>query len=119
MRQLLRRVRLETALFDVPQAVIYKTSPLSYNIGQVFIWLGTIRVKFFSLVNIILDRKSVEEILQYKVAEKARIELGKILNNKAHYQRIKTDYQEMKALLGSKGASKKTARYIYEFAKLQ
>ena len=106
---------LETALFDVPQVVIYKTNPWSYNIGQVFIWLGTIKIKFFALVNIILDRESVKEILQHDVSSAATRELNLILNNESHCNRIKKDYKEMKNILGNAGASMKTARGIYNF----
>ncbi len=106
---------LETALFDVPQVVIYKTNPMSYNIGQVFIWLGTIKIKYFALVNIILNRASVKEILQHNVAVIATRELKQILKNESHYKRIKKDYKEMKSILGNAGASGKTARGIYNF----
>jgi lipid-A-disaccharide synthase len=110
---------LETALFDVPQVVIYKTNQWSYNIGQVFIWLGTIKVKFFSLVNILLRREAVKEILQYHVAEQTRNELRKILSDTNHYKRIQQDYQEMKSILGPVGASKNAALGIYHFLKSQ
>lgn len=106
---------LETALFDVPQIVIYKTNEWSFNIGQVFIWLGTIKLTFFSLVNIILNKEAVKEILQHHVAEKTTIELKKILTDDNHYKNIRNDYQEMKKHLGNKGASSRVATGIYQY----
>lgn len=106
---------LETALFGVPQVVVYKTNQWSFNIGQLFIWLGTIKIKFFALVNIILGREAVKEILQYNVSKQVIEELNRILTNKGHYQRIETDYNEMKVVLGAPGASKKTASELYDF----
>ncbi len=57
----------------------------------------------------------MKEILQHHVARVAKHELTQILDNESHYNRIKKDYTEMKTILGHTGASKKTARGIYNF----
>ncbi len=103
---------LETALFGVPQIVVYKTDWWQYIIGRPFV-----PVKYFSLVNIILQREAVKELLQKNILKDAKRELTKILNDQDHYQRIKKDYQELKQILGEPGAAERTARRIVEIVK--
>jgi lipid-A-disaccharide synthase len=98
---------LETALFKVPQIVCYKTSWISYQIGK-----RLIDLKFISLVNLIMDREVVAELIQDDfneiVLEK---ELDKILDPIKRNQ-IYLDYFELEKKLGGKGASKKVADLI-------
>jgi lipid-A-disaccharide synthase len=98
---------LETALFDLPQVVVYKMHKLTYDIGHHFI-----KPKFFSLVNIIIDREIVKEILQIDLPGRMKTELDKILNNKDYRQQMLDNYKEMQQILGGPGASRKTARQI-------
>ncbi|MGI9543203.1 MAG: lipid-A-disaccharide synthase [Cyclobacteriaceae bacterium] len=52
---------LETALFEVPQVVCYKTSWISYQIGR-----RLVKVSFISLVNLIAEKEVVKELIQHK-----------------------------------------------------
>ncbi len=103
---------LETALFRVPQVVVYKTDWWQYLIGSLIV-----NVEFFSLVNIILQRRAVAELLQRRLPERIRQELGKILFDRSHRQRILDDYRELKEILGEPGGAERTAKRIVELLK--
>src|SRR5690606_22159642 len=100
---------LETALFKVPQVVCYKANAISYHIAKRIITL-----KFISLVNLIMDREVVKELIQNDLTTKnLKIELNKILDK---YQRAKLflDYYDLEKKLGGRGASDKAAELIYQ-----
>ncbi|HKJ48912.1 MAG TPA: lipid-A-disaccharide synthase [Christiangramia sp.] len=99
---------LETALFKVPEVVCYKGSFISYNIAKRIIDLD-----YISLVNLIMDREVVKELIQNDFNSKnLKLELKKILKEKNRKQ-IFSDYFELEQRLGGKGASKKTAELIF------
>lgn len=102
---------LETALFGVPQVVCYKGSNISYQIAK-----RLIKVKFISLVNLIMDREVVKELIQDEMnAGNLRIELTKILKDLPTINKMKQDYKELKKLLSEGGhASEKAARSVVE-----
>ncbi len=98
---------LETALFKVPQVVCYKGSAISYQIARRIITL-----KFISLVNIILDKEVVTELIQRDFKKTALIhELTKILDQE-HRTKLSLEYSKLEQLLGGKGASEKAAKNI-------
>jgi lipid-A-disaccharide synthase len=103
---------LETALFGVPQVVCYKGSPVSYQIAK-----RVIKVKYISLVNLIMDRPVVKELIQSDLtAENVDRELRKILFDKETILRMKRDYAELKSALSEEGsASAKAASLITDF----
>lgn len=104
---------LETALFKVPQVVCYKTSMISYLIGRLLIH----NLKFISLVNIILDKHVVKELIQNNCnKDNLVIELQKILNKSDRSLMLK-EYELLHKKLGGKGASKKTAELISKYSK--
>ncbi|VAW17993.1 Lipid-A-disaccharide synthase, partial [hydrothermal vent metagenome] len=98
---------LETALFKVPEIVCYKTSWISYQIGK-----RLVNLKFISLVNLIMDKEVVKELIQNEFNEEnLEKELHKILDG---YQRalIFLNYFDLEKKLGGKGASKNVAELI-------
>lgn len=95
---------LETALLNVPQVVCYKASPITYGIGRHFV-----KVKFFSLVNIIMGREVVKELLQTELASKIGDELDKLLHNEMYRNEMFNNYQKLKTLCGGSGASRRVA----------
>ena len=100
---------LETALFKVPEVVCYKGSTISYQIGK-----RLVDLKYISLVNLILDKEVVTELIQYDFNEKnLAVELRKILEEK-HLFQLFLDYFELEQKLGGKGASDKTAELIFK-----
>ena len=103
---------LETALFGVPEVVCYKGNPLSVCIAR-----QIIHVNFISLVNLIMGREIVKELIQHDLTpEKISEELGKILNEPGK-TRIKNDYVQMAKVLGGHGASERTARLMVQYLK--
>jgi len=100
---------LETALFNVPQTVIYKVGTLTYHLGRLFV-----KIKFFSLVNIIAGREIVKEILQKDLAMRIREELSIILSDSGYRDRMLTDYREISEKLGEHGVSERIAVRMVE-----
>jgi lipid-A-disaccharide synthase len=103
---------LETALFGVPEVVCYKGSPISYQIAK-----RVIKVKYISLVNLIMDRLVLKELIQNELtAENLRTELNCLLNDPSAIEKMKKDYAELRDILGKGGhASQKAARSIIGF----
>jgi len=98
---------LETALFKVPQVVCYKGSNISYHIAKRIITL-----KFISLVNLILDKEVVTELIQNDFTkEKLTSELSKIVTD-SYREKVFLSYYELEQILGGKGASSASARLI-------
>jgi len=98
---------LETALFKVPEIVCYKTSWLSFQIGK-----RLVQLKFISLVNLIMNREVVKELIQSELTEDhLNKELKRILSSKERSAMF-LDYFELEKKLGGKGASMKTAELI-------
>jgi lipid-A-disaccharide synthase len=99
---------LETALFGVPEVVCYKGSSISYHIAK-----RLIKIKFISLVNLILDREAVRELIQDECRpDRIREELTAILPGKSGREALKKDYAELSEMLGGGGASKKVAQSL-------
>lgn len=97
---------LETALFGTPEVVCYKGSYISYLIAR-----QLIKVKYISLVNLIMDKEVVKECIQAEcnpttIAQ----ELEKILPNGENHQALINHYKELKQKLGGVGASETTAK---------
>jgi len=103
---------LETALFAVPEVVCYKGSFLSYEIGR-----RLVKVKFISLVNLIMDKPVVKELIQHDMNVKnLEHELHELLTNEKRIDELRKDYADLKNLLSEKGnASAKAAQLIYNF----
>ncbi|MCB4808219.1 lipid-A-disaccharide synthase [Tamlana sp. 62-3] len=102
---------LETALFKVPQVVCYKGSNISYQIAKRIITL-----KYISLVNLVMDKEVVTELIQNDFNRKRlKQELNNILNEDMR-KTMFLNYFELEKKLGGKGASKKTAELIFKNA---
>jgi lipid-A-disaccharide synthase len=98
---------LETALFKVPQVVCYKGGTISYQIAKRIITL-----KFISLVNLIMDKEVVKELIQSNFNKKdLKAELTKILEF-SNRESMFLSYFELEKKLGGKGASRKVASQI-------
>ncbi len=99
---------LETALLNVPQVVVYKAHPLSIAIARL-----VIKVKHISLVNLILDKPAVKELIQQEcTAASIADELDELLNNNAHRGQVLADYGTLHEKMGQPGASERTAERI-------
>ena len=102
---------LETALFKIPQVVCYKSSWISIMIGRFLLR----NLKYISLVNLILDKEVVKELIQENLNEKnLTSELKNILEGENRNNMLKS-YNELINKLGNKGASEKTALKIFNY----
>jgi lipid-A-disaccharide synthase len=102
---------LETALFKVPEVVCYKTSGFSYAVAK-----RLIRVPFISLVNLILQKEAVRELIQDNLNEKLLIEeLKRILPGGSQYEAQRKDYYQLAQLVGGPGASERTGKLIVQY----
>lgn len=98
---------LETALFKVPEVVCYKGSRISYEIAKRIITL-----KYISLVNLIMDKEVVKELIQNELNTKnLKAELQKVLNPD-YRKNLLHEYDILEEKLGGIGASENTAKLI-------
>jgi lipid-A-disaccharide synthase len=103
---------LETALFGVPEVVCYKGSSVSYHIAK-----RLLTIKFISLVNLIMDKPVITELIQGALTTESLVkELNLLTGNAAVQQRIKSDYDQLRHLLSQGGhASANAAGLIMNF----
>lgn len=101
---------LEAAMLKVPEVVCYKGSFLSMLIA----WM-VIRVKYISLVNLIMDKEVVKELVQYKLNPQNTFdELMKILPGHSKRDEMLENFDKLSVKLGEKGASKRIAGRIFD-----
>lgn len=104
---------LETALFEVPQVVIYRTSGFTYQIGR-----HLIKVPYVSLVNLIARKQVVKELLQNEMnADNIVKELLELIENTTYRTQILTDYKQIKNALGYENTAEKAAGLILSYLK--
>ena len=103
---------LETALFAVPEVVCYKGSEISYQIAK-----RLITIKFISLVNLIMDKEVVKELIQKEMNSANLVkELKLLLTDQERITELQKDYAALKEKLSAGGhASSQAARSIYLF----
>lgn len=103
---------LETALFGVPEVVCYKGSSVSYQIAK-----RLIKIKYISLVNLIMDKKVVAELIQHELTvENVVKELNSILHDPERRKQMNADYKELRRILSqNEDASKRAAEEIVGF----
>jgi lipid-A-disaccharide synthase len=103
---------LETALFAVPEVICYKGNGISYQIAK-----RLIKIKFIGLVNLIMDKEVVKELIQDELTvTNLQFELNELLTNKTKQQQLKEDYAQLKNILSRGGhASVNAAGIIYGF----
>lgn len=99
---------LETALLNVPEVVCYRGSKISYAIAKRLVK----NIKYISLVNLIMDREVVKELIQNDLNTKNLVEeLHKVLDGEKRIQ-VLNDYTLLREKLGGSGASDKAAEVI-------
>ena len=104
---------LETALLRVPQVVVYKAHPISIAIAR-----AVIKVRFISLVNLIMDMLAIRELIQKDCnVDHIADELDLLINDKEYRENILENYDLLMEKMGSPGASERTAGLITVFLK--
>ena len=101
---------LETALLKVPQVVCYKANSVSVKIAK-----ALIKVPYISLVNLILDRPAVKELIQAELNSNSIVaELKTLLENDKAIDKMQRAYEELWNKLGGTGASESAAKLIVD-----
>ena len=100
---------LETAMFNVPQLVCYKTDPLTYFLAKLFI-----KINWISLVNIIMEKLVVKEFIQSEMTQQNLVsEMNNLLSESGKTQ-ILQDYKMLQEKLDSENVSEKISKFILE-----
>ena len=106
---------LETALFGVPQVVCYRGNPVSYFLAR-----QLVKVPFISLVNLIMEREVVKELIQYAFTDAAlEAALRALLDDARYRDEMKDAYRELWGKLGGTGASERAAKTVVQLAALR
>ncbi|MEJ7560796.1 MAG: lipid-A-disaccharide synthase [Pedobacter sp.] len=101
---------LETALFNVPQVVVYKGGKISIAIARMLI-----KIKFISLVNLIMNKKVVTELIQEQCNKFMLTKNVKEISSGPERALMLADYRELSKIMGEPGASSRTAEHIVKF----
>ncbi len=102
---------LETALWNVPQVVVYKANAVAYAIGAPIVLSN---IKYFSLVNLIADAEVVKELLQSKVNPDTVNEALLAICEGEKRKSVLAGYEEVKRRIGENVASETTAKTIVQ-----
>ena len=100
---------LETAFFNVPQIVCYKTSWLSYIIAK-----SLVKIKYISLVNLIMDEEVVKELIQNDLSYFKLTKELNLLNNALALNKMKDAYQVLITKCQGENVSKNIALDMFK-----
>jgi lipid-A-disaccharide synthase len=102
---------LETGLFKVPQVVVYKTNPLSFSIAK-----RLIKVAHISLVNLVLGKEAVRELIQGEcTTANVTQELKQIIEGGSKRPTVMADYDVLQKVMGTKGASARAGTLMVKY----
>ncbi|MDJ0367728.1 lipid-A-disaccharide synthase [Hymenobacter sp. H14-R3] len=102
---------LETALFNVPQVVCYRTSGLTYVISK-----ALIKVPYISLVNLVVGHTVVEEYIQGNFTARNLLdELKRLLTDESYIAKQREGYAELRQKLGQQRAARQTASLMLTY----
>lgn len=105
---------LETALLKTPQVVVYKGNPVSITIARLLV-----KIKYISLVNLIMDQSIVKELIQNDCnGKQIGDELDMILNDSLYRTGMLINYDELALKMGSPGASERAADLMLKYLKI-
>jgi lipid-A-disaccharide synthase len=103
---------LETALLKTPQVVVFKTNFLAFIIGRL-----VVKLKYFSLVNLILNKLVVKEYLQLKLVKRIKSEVENIINDDSYRHQMIKDYNTIEQILGQPGVANRIAQRMVQLLK--
>jgi lipid-A-disaccharide synthase len=99
---------LQAALIGIPMVIVYRTSPLTYQIAK-----RLITIPYIGLVNILADQAVVPELLQGRMtSDNIAHEALQILGNPERQRVMQKAFQAIRTSLGGAGASKRAAKFI-------
>jgi len=99
---------LETGLFKVPQVVVYKANRIEYFLAKMMI-----KVQFVSLVNLILNKEAIRELIQRDATpENVIVELRRLVYDNYYRDKMAADYDQLRRILDTGSASENAARLM-------
>lgn len=101
---------LETALLNIPEVVCYRGSKISYAIAKRLVK----HIKYISLVNLIMDREVVKELIQNELTTSNLVEHLKLILDGLGREKMLSEFSALREKLGGKGASEKAAEIIVQ-----
>ena len=103
---------LQAALCGVPMVVVYRLFPLTYLLGRLLV-----NVKYISLVNLLLDREVVKELIQYRADTDNTVrELDRIIRDDGVRRYMAESFREIRALYEGRRASERVAQMVAEMS---
>jgi lipid-A-disaccharide synthase len=106
-------VTVQAALHECPMVVVYRLSPMTYRLGKPFIHVDT-----YAMANLVAGRRVVPELIQDAFTpEAAATEALRVLTDPAHAAQVRRDLHEVRAKLGTPGASRRAAEAVLEVAR--
>lgn len=106
-------ITVQAALHECPMVVVYRLSPITYRLGKPFVHVNT-----YAMVNLVAARTVVPELIQDGFTPEAVAdEALRLLNDSTHAMRVRADLREVRAKLGSPGASRRAAEAVVRIAK--
>ncbi|NOZ34720.1 MAG: lipid-A-disaccharide synthase [Chlorobi bacterium] len=101
---------LETAILNIPELVCYKGDSLSFQIAK-----RLVKVDYISLVNLVMQKEVIKEFIQYDMTTENIVnELKLILEDTVYRNTMLSEFENLRNILGGKGASKRTAEIIFK-----
>ena len=99
---------VEAALLDVPMVVVYRVTPLTAMLAK-----PLVRTSFFSMVNLIAERRVVPELVQRDFTpERVSEEVLRLLNDPHAREELRAGLAEVRNRLGPPGAVDRAADAI-------
>ena len=104
---------LETAILNVPEIIVYQTSPITFYLGKLFVKLQNL-----GLPNLIMEHQIVPELLQADMTPKKLSEaLDSILYDEKFRNDILDNYALLRERLGNEGAARRVATLMQKYLK--
>ena len=106
---------LEAALWKIPQVVCYRAHPISYLVARFLV-----KIKFISLVNLIVNKEAVKELIQkdYTI-ENILIEIDSLIMDKARRKQQLDNYQQLNMILGRQKTSTIVAEKVINMVSIR
>jgi lipid-A-disaccharide synthase len=106
-------VTVQAALHGCPMVVVYRLSSLTYRLGKPFVHVDT-----YAMANLVAGRRVVPELIQDEFTpERVADEALRVLTDSAHAAAVRRDLGEVRARLGTPGASRRAAQAVLDVAR--
>ena len=105
-------VTVQAALHGCPMVVVYRLSSLTYRLGKPFVHVDT-----YAMANLVAGRRVVPELIQEEFTpQRVAAEALRVLTDSAHAAAVRRDLGDVRARLGTPGASRRAAQAVLDVA---